>query len=667
MARPSNKILRVTPVPELNPSAGQQFTDRLVRMGTWTLHPGDDRVEWSPELEDVFGLAQGAFPGTQASFRELVHPSDVQRLQETVDQSLASGEEYCVLFRYRHSSGEWRWMEGRGLPFYDEAGKPFRVEGIGIDVTDRISAENARFRLAAIVESSDDAIISKTLEGIVTSWNGAAARLFGYSAEEMIGAPITKLIPQELLSEEQDILFKLRRGERIDHYETRRRAKDGSIVEVSLTVSPLRDVTGAIVGASKIARDIGSLRRATADRESLLESERNARAEAERLGHLKDEFLATLSHELRTPLTTILGWTNLLRRRVTLDEAELRAAVETIHRNAQAQAQIIDDLLDMSRIVSGKIRLQTDAVDPRDLVRVAIDGIRPTATAKHISVELRGDEVGGLIMGDAARLQQVLWNLLTNALKFTPSNGRIVVSLQHSDSQVEIHVKDSGIGIEPAFLPHVFERFRQADGSTTREHGGLGLGLSIVRNLVELHGGSVTVNSQGLGRGTTFTVRLPALPARAYSVLPADHSASASMSDQLLPNLKGSTILIVDDEPDARALLERLLRDSGAQVIAASGAVEALHALEKQPVDLILSDVGMPGVDGYEFMRRLRSHADAVLRAIPAIAVTAYAREGDRQRSASAGFQRHVSKPYSFPDLASAIASLVKPRENRQS
>ena len=654
-------------MPKLTSAEELSLVNRLVRMGTWALHLDDRRVKWSPELEDLFGLERGSFPGTEAAFHNLVHPADLARLRQTIEKSLLCGQEYCVVFRYRHASGEWRWMEGRGLPAFDQTGKPDRIAGVGIDVTDRIAAENARFRLAAIVESSEDAIISKTLDGIVTSWNAGATRLFGFSAEEMIGASITRLIPPELLPEEDDILAKLRRGERIEHYETWRVAKDGSQVEVSLTVSPLRDVTGAIVGASKIARDISGLRRVVAEREQLLASERNARTEAERLGYLKDEFLATLSHELRTPLTTILGWTNLLRRRLNIGEAELRAAVETIHRNAQAQAQIIDDLLDMSRIVSGKIRLQTAALDLEDLIRVAVDGIRPTASAKQISIALELEGADGLIVGDAARLQQVLWNLLTNALKFTPPNGRITVSLRHSEADVIIQVKDSGIGIEPEFLPHVFERFRQADGSTTREHGGLGLGLSIVRNLVELHGGAVSVDSAGVGQGTTFSVRLPRLEGAAYSELPINGAAAAdTCTDHFLPSLAGSTVLVVDDEPDARGLLDRLLRESGANVIAVGGALEALDVLEQRPVHMILSDIGMPGVDGYEFMRRVRAHANPAVRDIPAAAVTAYAREGDRQRSAAAGFQQHVSKPYAFPELASVVAALSRREESLQ-
>ena len=632
------------------------------RTGAWTLHLGDERVVWTPELEDVFGIERGRFGGTRQAFHDLVHPDDLPRLTAGIDRSLHTGEEYCVVFRYRHASGEWRWMEGRGLPAFDAGGKPVRIEGVGIDVTDRMQADLARSRLAAIVESSDDAIISKTLDGIITSWNGGATRLFGYSAAEIVGQSILKLIPPELHPEEREILAKLRAGKRIEHYETHRVAKDGSLVEVSLTVSPVRDANGEIVGASKIARDIGALRRTMAEREQLLVSERNARAEAERLSHLKDEFLATLSHELRTPLTAIMGWTTLLRRRATLPEAQIAAAVETIYRNAKAQAQIIEDLLDMSRIVSGKIRLQADALDLADLVQVAVDGIRPAASAKHIAMELGPVRDAVLVAGDAGRLQQVLWNLLTNAVKFTPSGGRIRIAVRAASGQAEVSVQDSGIGIPREFLPHVFERFRQADGSTTREHGGLGLGLSIVRNLVELHGGSVVAHSEGEGGGSTFTVRLPLLQVDRLMRRTEQSPRPTLGPVDASPRLDGIAVLLVDDEPDGRALLGRLLADAGALVHEASTAAAALAILQRAHVDVILSDVSMPEMDGFDFIRRVRARQDAEIRDIPAIAVTAYARPEDRTRCLAAGFQRHVAKPYSFGELASAIATLVRSR-----
>jgi PAS domain S-box-containing protein len=632
-----------------------KLANRVARLGTWTLLLEEDRVQWSPELEEIFGIERGSFGGTQAAFHALVHPADLARVKQAIAASLASGDEYCVIFRYRHGSGEWRWMEGRGLPTFDAAGKPVRLDGVGIDVTERTRAENVRFHLAAIVESSDDAIISKTLEGIVTSWNAGAKRLFGYTAEEMIGAPITRLIPPDLLPEEQEILGKLRRGERIEHYETRRLTKDGTLVDVSLTVSPIHDITGAIVGASKIARNVTALRAAMAERDQLLESERAARNEAERLGHLKDEFLATLSHELRTPLTAILGWCNVLRRRKSISEHDLRDAIETIHRNAKTQAQIIEELLDMSRIVSGKIRLETDDIDLGDLVQVAVDGIRPSAAAKGLTIRLLREPEAVLVNGDASRLQQILWNLLTNAVKFTPADGLIRVTVQHVDDQVELVVKDSGIGIRRDFLPFVFERFRQADGSTTREHGGLGLGLSIVRNLVELHGGTISVESPGENRGSTFIVRIPAVAAGAYGDLQATGSFR-QISDPLT-SLEGAVILVVDDEPDGRTLLARLLGEAGAQVICAANGETGLQMLGRHGISVLVSDISMPGMDGFEFIRRVRS-SEQEFSHVPAIALTAYARTEDRDRSLAAGFQRHIAKPYSLPDLTAAIAAL---------
>jgi signal transduction histidine kinase/CheY-like chemotaxis protein len=471
----------------------------------------------------------------------------------------------------------------------------------------------------------------------------------------MIGAPITRLIPPDLLPEEQEILGKLRRGERIEHYETRRLTKDGTLVDVSLTVSPIHDITGAIVGASKIARNVTALRAAMAERDQLLESERAARNEAERLGHLKDEFLATLSHELRTPLTAILGWCNVLRRRKSISEHDLRDAIETIHRNAKTQAQIIEELLDMSRIVSGKIRLETDDIDLGDLVQVAVDGIRPSAAAKGLTIRLLREPEAVLVNGDASRLQQILWNLLTNAVKFTPADGLIRVTVQHVDDQVELVVKDSGIGIRRDFLPFVFERFRQADGSTTREHGGLGLGLSIVRNLVELHGGTISVESPGENRGSTFIVRIPAVAAGAYGDLQATGSFR-QISDPLT-SLEGAVILVVDDEPDGRTLLARLLGEAGAQVICAANGETGLQMLGRHGISVLVSDISMPGMDGFEFIRRVRS-SEQEFSHVPAIALTAYARTEDRDRSLAAGFQRHIAKPYSLPDLTAAIAAL---------
>jgi len=644
-------------------------------MGTWVRGIPDHQVEWSAELEEVFGLAPGSFGGTESAFRELVHPEDRPRLQRAVEQAIADRTDYVIEFRFRHASGEWRWMDGRGKATYDAAGKPLRLYGVGMDITERKGVELAQAHLAAIVESSDDAIVSKTLHSIVTSWNAGAARLFGFSAEEMIGQPITRIIPHELLSEEDQILSQLRRGERIEHYETVRMAKDGRRINVSLSVSPVHDKQGNVVGASKIARDIteskraeealreseARLRKIALERAQLLESERAARSDAERLSHVKDEFLATLSHELRTPLNAILGWATLLRRQ-NLSAEDRTRGLETIERNVRTQAQIVNDLLDMSRIVAGKIHLDVQLMDLKEIIEAAIEVVRPSADAKRIKIRRKLGSNVGLTRGDPNRLQQVMWNLLTNAVKFTPSEGQVQVTLERVDSRMEIVVEDSGVGIKSEFLPFVFDRFRQADPSTTRHHGGLGLGLSIVKNLVELHGGSVRAESHGENQGATFVVSLP------VSVMPSEdtgHFKSPSTpSDALagieLPRLDDIRILVVDDEADAGDLAIRILEGCGARTICVSTAAAALETLSQERVDVLISDIGMPRVDGYELIGRVRALDSPQVRRIPAIALTAYARPEDRQRSLLAGYQMHISKPVEARELIAGIASLLK-------
>ena len=394
------------------------------------------------------------------------------------------------------------------------------------DVTQRHLSEITSRRLAAIVASSDDAIIGKDLNSIITSWNFGAERIFGYTADEMIGTSIMRLIPPDRQAEEREILARIRRGERFDHFETIRLAKDGRQLSVSITVSPIKDSAGHVVGASKVARDITERKKAEAalkkaaeeaeaanrERLQLLDSERAARSQAERASRMKDEFLATLSHELRTPLNAVLGWAHILRTgKPKVDE--LKQGLDTIERNARAQAQIIEDLLDMSRIISGKVRLDVEQIDLPAVLNESIDTVRATAEAKGIRLQSLVDPRAGPISGDPDRLQQVFWNLLNNAIKFTPKGGQVQVLLERVNSHIEVSVIDTGEGIAPEFLPYVFDRFQQGDASTTRRHGGLGLGLAIVKQLVELHGGYVRVKSGGIGKGTTFTVHLPLIAA----------------------------------------------------------------------------------------------------------------------------------------------------------
>jgi PAS domain S-box-containing protein len=523
--------------------------------------------------------------------------------------------------------------------------------------------------------SSEDAIASKTLEGIVTTWNLAAERLFGFTAAEMIGQPITRIIPVDLQHEEVEILAKLRRGERIERYETVRVRKDGHKLDISLTISPVRDSSGNIIGAAKIAHDITDRRRterellereaqlaqASADRESLLESERAARTDAERLGRLKDEFLATLSHELRTPLNAIQGWAVLLRDGRAKPE-DYNRGLEAIERNARVQVQIVNDLLDMSRIISGKVHLEVQPLQLHEIVHTAIDAVRQSAIAKDIRIQPLLDSRIGEVRGDPSRIQQVLWNLLSNAIKFTPKGGRVQIVLERVNSHAELCVEDTGIGIRPEFLPHVFDRFRQADPGTDRRYGGLGLGLSIVKNLVELHGGTVRVKSRGENQGTTFIVTLPISHVRRDPQDTGHPGAVDSEPFQAidLPSLANVRVLVVDDEMDGCVLMARILEDRGAQVVCASSAGEALEVLAREHFDLLLSDIGMPDMDGFALIRRVRGlDKSRGGGPIPAIAITAYARAEDRQRSLLAGFHMHLSKPIEARELIASIAGLI--------
>jgi len=698
--------------------------------------------------------------------------------------------------------------------------------------------ESARFWLAAIIESADDAVISKTLNGVITSWNAGAQRIFGYTAEEAIGRSVSMLIPDDHPNEEPEILRRLRLGERVEHYETVRVRKDGSLVDISLTVSPIRDQNNKIIGASKIARDISERKRventlreqaeiieivnqlgqtlaaeldlhklvqavtdaATSvsdasfgaffynvldehgephmlyalsgvakesfadfpiprssdifgptfkgegtvliddvtkhprygknspyfgvpesyfqvrsylalpvisrsgevhgglffahqkpgaltersariiegiaaqasvamDNARLYESAMKARAEAERAARqaeessrLKEEFLATISHELRTPLNAVLGWAHMLRSGKMPPDAAAKA-VETIERNARAQSQLIEDLLDVSRIVTGKLRMDVRPIDPMTFTEAAIEAILPAAEAKGVRI-LKVLDTGAIsVPGDPARLQQVVWNLLSNAVKFTDRGGKVQVQLERVNSHIEIAVRDTGQGIEPEFIHHVFDRFRQADQGSTRQHGGMGLGLSIVRHLVELHGGSVTAASEGKNRGATFTVRLPLSPVYQLDLLDGRiHPTAQELSMPLdsADRLDGIKVLAVDDEFDTRELLKAGLLSCGATFSEASSVEEALESISRQIPDVVISDIGMPNRDGYDFIRSLRALPAERGGRIPAIALTAYARSEDRLKALRSGYEMHVPKPVQLTELVAVIASLIR-------
>ena len=409
------------------------------------------------------------------------------------------------------------------------------------------------------------------------------------------------------------------------------------------------------------ARLYEAARQAAEEREQLLESERAARSEAERMSAMKDTFLATLSHELRTPLSAILGWSQVLRLRAD-DPAEVREGLQTIERNARVQIQLIEDLLDMSRITSGKLRLDVQPVEPVSFVEAAISTVAPGAEAKGVRIEKFLDPACGPISGDPNRLQQVAWNLLANAVKFTPKGGKVQVRLERVNSHIELSVSDTGIGIRPEFLQHVFERFRQDDASTTRKFGGLGLGLSIVKHLVELHGGTVRVASPGENLGATFAVQLPlkVVHDRRDAQDRLHPRTSTTLSFEFtLSDLSGLRVLVIDDEPDARELVKRVLAECRAEVLTASEAGAAVELVRERRPHVIVSDISMPDVDGFELLKRIRALGADQGGNVPAIALTAFARSEDRTRALRAGFLVHVSKPVEPSELVATVASVA--------
>jgi len=417
----------------------------------------------------------------------------------------------------------------------------------------------------------------------------------------------------------------------------------------------LKQTEAARLHVEELSRYITELQRSEEARGQLLLRAERARAEAEAANRIKDEFLATLSHELRTPLTSLLGWSSVLRE-AKRDEKVMTQGLEAIDRNARVQAQLIDDLLDVSRIVSGKLNLDVRPLDISSVTRAAINVVRPAADAKGITLDYWAEPGLSAISADSARVHQIIWNLLSNAVKFTPHGGKISVRLEQDGPDARITVKDTGQGIDPEFLPRVFDRFRQADSSTTRSFGGLGLGLAIVRHLVELHGGTVSAQSDGIGKGATFSARFPLLADRADSIT-VSHSAEASISD--LRSLDGLRVLLVDDEPEAREIISTVITRTGGEVTACTSAGEALAKLLEWKPDVILSDIAMPDEDGYSFIGKVRSLPREKGGETPAAALTAYARDVDRREALAAGYQMHIAKPIGASQLVTMVARLA--------
>jgi signal transduction histidine kinase len=435
-------------------------------------------------------------------------------------------------------------------------------------------------------------------------------------------------------------------------------SRNGDVAWVAAQAAVVRDAAGKPVQVIGVAQDITERKQADMERERLLLREQAARIQAEEATHLKDEFLATVSHELRTPLHAITGWVQLLRTG-QLDEEAAQRAVESIERNAQAQGQLINDLLDISRIISGKLRLDLRPTQLARVIEAAIDTMRPAAQAKNVRIVLSPGPDPGTIVADFERMQQVVWNLLSNAVKFSESGSEVRVAARRSGQGIELSVEDQGSGIAQEFLPHVFQAFRQADGSSTRRHPGLGLGLAIVKQLVELHHGSVHARSAGPGRGATFTVYLPASAPAAAPVVAGPRGADGLGARLAGQRLGGVKVMVVDDDPDARDIVTALLTRAGAAVTTAASAAEALALLQSNVPDMVLSDIGMPGQDGYSFIRAMRSLPSAQGGKVPAVALTAYARPDDRFRALSSGFQMHLAKPVEVGELLRVVASLA--------
>lgn len=540
------------------------------------------------------------------------------------------------------------------------------------DLTQRREHEEAlrrseeRFRL--LVEGvADYAIFMLDANGRIATWNVGAERIKGYAAADIIGRHFSVFYPREARESgwpDHELQVAAEKGTFVD--EGWRVRKDGSMLWANVTITALRHDDGRLLGFAKLTRDLTERRQAEAaelasrQRDELLQAERSARMEAQRATRMKDEFLATLSHELRTPLSAILGWTQVLRRAGRADKpVDLERAIEVIDRNARAQVKLIDDLLDLSRILAGKVRLDLQPVALLEVVQAAVDSALPSAEAKGLRLTSRLDPATPAVHGDSARLQQVVWNLLTNAIKFTPKGGQVQVTLQCTGAHLELGISDSGIGIPPGYLPHVFDRFSQQDSSTTRAFGGLGLGLAICRQLVELHGGTVRASSAGEGQGASFVVELPVSQSpqqtEAAQSGPPDTAVAADLP---LPRLEGVHVFVVDDEPDARELLRRMFEDQGALVTSFASAQEALAAVPRARPALIVSDIGMPTMDGYQFMRALRADERRDER-IPAVALTAFARAEDRKKSLLAGYQAHLAKPFDVAELILTAAGLL--------
>jgi PAS domain S-box-containing protein len=562
-----------------------------------------------------------------------------------------------------HPYAETGVFESRYTPLLDEQNNVTGVIAVIGDISVRKQAEEATRRLEFHVESSPLAVVEWDTDFRVSRWSASAERLFGWKAEDVLGKHVNEW--RFVFTDDVDavalVTNRQREGVEVQGITRNRNyTREGSILYCEWYNSVLRDERGKLVSVLSLVLDVTARQSAEEERAASLVRERDARQHAEEADRLKDEFLATLSHELRTPLTSILGWASMIRNG-EVEGSNAARAIETIERNARSQARLIDDLLDVSRIITGNLRLDLHPLNLAPIVDTALDALRPTADAKGMKLQTRFVPGQCLVKGDPNRLRQVIWNLLSNAIKFTPRHGSVSIDLTCVESTARLTVSDTGDGISPEFLPYVFDRFRQAEGSISRKQGGLGLGLAVARHLVELHGGTIRAESDGIGKGAVFTVDLPLAqerrdPARAEE---RRREVERRRSRMGAVRLDGVHVLLVEDDDDSRKLLGTMLKRYGARVTSTKSAAEALAVFEGELPDVLISDIGMPDQDGYELMRKLRALPPQRGGKTPAIALTGYASRKDRERALNTGYQQHMAKPIEQADMIKAIAALV--------
>ncbi|MBD2437759.1 PAS domain-containing protein [Nostoc sp. FACHB-110] len=624
--------------------------------GSWDWDIQTGKVFWSWENFALHGIEPVNHPLEYEDWCQGLHPDDLEQAKTDVSQVVEQRQlEYRSEFRIVHPQRGIRWLLALGRLIINEQGEPMRLSGINLDITERKQAEKSlqeseeRFRNLA--DNMSQFAWMADEHGNIFWYNQRWFDYTGTTLEEMQGWGWQKVHhPDHFDRVVRHIRHCFETGQSWEDTFPLR-GHDGQYRWFLSRAIPIYDHQGKILRWFGTNTDITEQKQAEQERNRLLEQEQIARAEAERANRIKDEFLAILSHELRSPLNPILGWAKLMQSR-KFDPAKTAEALATIERNANLQCQLIDDLLDVAKILRGKLNMDVASVNLVFVIEAALDTVKTAAFAKSIVLNSVLAQVGQ-VSGDSARLQQILWNLLSNAIKFTPPGGRVDIILQRVDNQAQIQISDTGKGINPDFLPHIFESFRQEDASTTRKYGGLGLGLAIVRYLVEAHGGTIQADSQGEGQGATFTVKLPLL----------DDELLKNHPDELLAqeiDLTGVKVLVVDDEIDARELVIAVLEQYGAEVLAVTSAAEVLASLEWFQPQVLISDIGMPEMDGYTLLQRIRSLPDAQGGQIGAIALSAYARMEDQQRSLAAGFQHHICKPLDLDKLVQTVFELAQ-------